>query len=65
MSIKNLLGLEEASITEDQIMERFCDAYNHNLEEVEFSLPSGKKVIIRLPHIDFNKHIDPWDKISR
>ena len=61
MSLKQLFGLEELSISDADIMGKIKDAFDHDLDAVEFVKRDGTKVIIKLPHIDFSKHIDPWD----
>ena len=49
MSIKTLLGLEEAEITDTEIMARFISAKKKCLGEVEFIKPDGDTVKILLP----------------
>ena len=61
MSLKHLFGLDDMDITDTEIMERIKSAFDRGLYEVEFVRSDGMPVIVRLPHIDFAPHIDPWD----
>ena len=64
MSLKQLFGLEEMDITDIQIMAKIKEAYDKELDAVEFMQHDGTKVIVKLPHIDFSKLIDPWDGVD-
>lgn len=57
MSIKNLLGLKEAGITDAEIVKKITEAQRKNLNEVEFDV-DGKTIKIRMPHIGFDPHSD-------
>jgi hypothetical protein len=61
MSLKQLFGLEDLDLSDNDIMGKIKDAFDHDLDVVEFIKSDGTKVIIKLPHIDFSHHIDPWD----
>lgn len=61
MSVKHLLGLDELDLTDYEIMARIKAAYREELDQVEFLNPDGTRVVIKLPHLDFTKMIDPWD----
>jgi len=61
MSLKSLLGLENTSLTDTQIMAKIQEAKDKGQEEVEFMTKDGKKVIVKIPHVDFSKYVDPWD----
>ena len=61
MSLKILFGLEGLDITDTEIMVRIKSAIDRDLHELEFVRSDGSKVLIKLPHIDFSHHIDPWD----
>ncbi|MBW2993526.1 hypothetical protein KY317_03060 [Candidatus Woesearchaeota archaeon] len=49
MSLKTLLGLDDAEIPDTEIMARFTEAQKKNLGEIEFIKPDGNKVKILLP----------------
>lgn len=61
MSLKQLFGLEDLEISDIDIMARIKAAFDRDLDVVEFVKADGAKVVVKLPHIDFSKHIDPWD----
>ena len=61
MSFRDLLGLSDMNITDTEIIERIQSAFEHDISEVEFVRSDGTHVVVRLPHIDFVHHIDPWD----
>lgn len=49
MTIKHLLGLDDANISDAEIMARFNEAQKKNLGEVEFIKSDGTRVKILLP----------------
>ena len=57
MSIKTLLGLKEADITDAEIVKKIAEAQQKNLNEVEFDV-DGKTVKVKIPHIGFDPHAD-------
>lgn len=61
MSLKHLFGLEDVNISDSDIMARIKSAFDKDLDAVEFVKGDGSKVVVKLPHIDFSKHADPWD----
>ena len=61
MSLKHLLGLDNMSITDTEIMEEIKSAFERGLHEVEFVRNDGTLVVVRLPRIDFVHQMDPWD----
>ena len=61
MSLKHLLGLDNMSITDTEIMEEIKSAFERGLHEVEFVRSDGTPVVVRLPQIDFIHQMDPWD----
>ena len=61
MSLKSLFGLEETELTDIDIMRRISSSYEKGLHEIEFVRHDGAKIVIHFPHIDFSRHIDPWD----
>ena len=61
MTIKTLLGLEESSISDTEIMSKFISAQKKQLGEVEFIKPDGSIVKILLPKWYFFK-IDTFIK---
>ena len=61
MSVKTLLGLEETDLSDVEIQAKLKEALAKNLDTIEFTDTNGKKIIVRLPHRDFSKYIDPWD----
>ena len=61
MSLRQLFGLEEMDISDADIMAKIKEAFDKDLNEVEFIRDDGSKVVIKLPHIDFSQHADPWD----
>ena len=52
MSVKKLLGLENFSITEEEVMQKLEDAYRKRIYEVEFSSPRRK---VKVKISDVNK----------
>ena len=65
MSLKHLFGLDDMEITDMEIMGRIKSAFDKGLNEVEFVRSDGMPVIVRLPHIDFAPHMDPWDGFTQ
>jgi hypothetical protein len=63
MALRVLFGLEDMDISDADIMAKIKDAFDHDLQEVQFVKGDGTKVIIKLPRIDFAHHIDPWDGV--
>lgn len=61
MSLKQLFGLDEVFISDAEIMAKIKEAFEKDLDTVEFIHADGSKVVVRLPHIDFAKYVDPWD----
>ena len=61
MSLKQLLGLENTTLTDVQIIAKIKEARERNLEHVEFTTSDGKRILVNLPKRDFNRYIDPWD----
>lgn len=61
MSMRTLLGLNDLEISDREIMARFKDAFDHDMDSVEFLKADGSKVVVRLPHLDHSKYFDPWD----
>lgn len=61
MAMKALLGLDDLNISDREIMSRFKQAFDHNMEAVEFLKTDGTRVVVRLPHLDHSKYFDPWD----
>ena len=63
MSLKMLLGLEDFSITDREIIEKINEAHRKQLLEVEFS-SSHRKVTIRLSQVNpiglTRGHFDYW-----
>ncbi len=59
--LKVLLGIEEASISDCEIMSKFKQARDQDLDEVEFLKADGSKVVVRLPKLDHSRYFDPWD----
>jgi len=51
VGIKQLLGLEACSLTEEEIVERLQEARRQQLHEVEF-LTTQKKVKVRLKQVN-------------
>ena len=64
MSLKQLFGLEDMDISDIQIMAKIKEAYDKELDAVEFMQHDGTKVIVKLPRIDFSRLIDPWDTVD-
>jgi hypothetical protein len=65
MSFKTLLGLEEMNLTDMEILKRIKEAYDHDLDEVEFVQEDNSKVIIKLPHINRISFASPFDQKDR
>jgi len=61
MSLCHLFGLEDLDLSDAEIMGRIKEAFDKDLHEIEFVKVDGTKVIIKLPHVDFEHHTDPWD----
>ena len=49
MTIKTLLGLEDAAISDIEIMSKVVNAQRSGLVEIEFVKPDGKCVKVFLP----------------
>lgn len=60
MSIKQLLGLDEAGLTDAEIMGKILEAERQNLDEVEFDV-DGDIVKISIPHVGFDPNADVGD----
>jgi len=54
MSLKKLLGLNQAGISDFEIMNKLKEAYAHDLDEIDFIAEDGSVVKIRLPHLEFD-----------
>jgi hypothetical protein len=61
LSLRNLFGLDDIRLSDADIMARIKSAFDRDLHEVEFVKGDGSRVVIKLPHIDFEHHADPWD----
>ena len=61
MSLKTLLGLEDVSISDTEIMKQIKEAMDKSSDSITFIAKDGSKVIVKLPSRDFSKQIDPWD----
>ena len=61
MSLKTLLGLEEASISDAEIMTKIKEAMDNGSDSITFTAADGSKITMKLPKRDFSKQIDPWD----
>lgn len=61
MTLRELFGLESLNISDMEIMARIKQAFDKEQDIIEFVSSDGKKIIVRLPKIDFARHIDPWD----
>ena len=59
--LKVLLGIGEANISDCEIMSRFKQARDQNLNEVEFLKADGSRIVVRLPKTDHSRYFDPWD----
>ena len=54
MSLKSLLGLNQAGISDFEIMGKLKDAYAQDLDEVDFIDEDGSVIKIKLPHLEFD-----------
>ena len=54
MSLKQLLGLDEAGISDFEIAKKLEEAQKHGLNEVDFVKHDGSVTKIYLPHVDFD-----------
>ncbi|MBR9691761.1 hypothetical protein GOV06_03155 [Candidatus Woesearchaeota archaeon] len=54
MSLKKLLGLNEAGISDFEIISRLKKAQKQDLDEVDFIKADGSVVKVNLPHMDFD-----------
>ncbi len=61
MSLKQLFGLDDLEISDNEIMAKIKEAFDKSLDIVEFVKTDGTKVLVKLPKMDFSRHIDPWD----
>ena len=59
--LKSLLGIGDLDLSDKDIMGRFKQAFDQNLDAVEFLKSDGSKVVVRLPILDHSKYFDPWD----
>tara|TARA_Y100000310_G_scaffold317846_1_gene371185 strand:- start:8537 stop:8740 length:204 start_codon:yes stop_codon:yes gene_type:complete len=65
MSVKELLGLEDFSISDAEIMRRLNEALSKGLTAIEFS-SSNKQVVVKLRDVelDINRgHLEYSDRI--
>lgn len=51
MALKKLLGLESMPITEEEIMQKLCEARQRKLGEIEF-VTSSRKVKVKLKQVN-------------
>ena len=58
MSIKNLLGLTDVAISDNEIMAKIIEAQHKNLSEVEFIKLDGSIIKIKLPTMGFDPTMD-------
>lgn len=59
MSLKNLLGLTDANISDSEIMAKVAEAMRKNLSEIEFVKLDGSRIKIELPNdIAFDPSMD-------
>ncbi len=59
--LKSLLGIGDLDISDKEIMARFKNAFDHQMDCVEFLKADGSKVVVKLPNLDHSKYFDPWD----
>ncbi len=60
MGVKEMLEMEDAELSEEEIMQKIVEALEKNSETITLPAKSGS-ITIKLPNINFSKHIDPWD----
>ena len=62
MSLKSILGLNKAGISDMEIMKKIAEAQTKNLDEVEFVTKDGSVIKVSLPHVHFdpNMDLDSW-----
>ena len=58
MSLKNLLGLTDANISDSEIMAKVAEAMRKNLSEIEFIKLDGSRIKIELPSPGFDSSMD-------
>ena len=58
MSLKKLLGLNQAGISEFEVMGKLNDAVAHDLDEVDFIAEDGSVIRVKLPHINHDPMMD-------
>ena len=58
MSLKNLLGLNDVDISNEEIMAKVAEAMRRNLSEIEFIKLDGSSVKIELPSPRFDPSMD-------
>ena len=58
MSLKQLLGLNEAGISDFEIIGKLKNAQKQNLDEVDFIKKDGSVVKVHLPHMQFDSLMD-------
>ena len=58
MSIKNLLGLTDVAISDNEIIAKIAEAQRKNLSEVEFIKLDGTRIKIGLPTMGFDPSMD-------
>ena len=61
MTFKQLLGLGEAQLTDEDIMQRICTATASGQEFLVFGTSDIGKVHVHFPLLDFGRYIDVWD----
>lgn len=50
-----MLGLDNANISDCEIMRKILEAEHHDLDEVDFETEDGKKIRVLLPHLRFDE----------
>ena len=60
MGVKEMLDLEDEGLSEEEIMQKIVEAMDKNSDTITLKSKDGE-ITIKLPNLNFSKHIDPWD----
>lgn len=55
-----MLELEDEGLSEEEIMQKITEAMEKNSDSITLQTKDGE-ITIKLPNLNFGKHIDPWD----
>lgn len=54
MSVKKLLGLDNTTLTDTEIIQKILNAEDHDIDEVDFQREDGTIVRVKVPHLKYD-----------